>query len=140
VSGQRTEMTDKIQAGTRELRNFGLLLGALFILIFAGLPLLRHRAHPIWPWFVAGGLWTCALLVPLALRPVHGYWTQLGKLLGWVNTRLILSLLYAVAVVPIGLVMRLFGRDPMERKFNPAAETYRVPSRERPASHLERPY
>jgi hypothetical protein len=40
----------------------------------------------------------------------------------------------------VGLVMRLFGRDRMARKFDPEGATYRVPSRRRPDKDMERPF
>jgi len=47
-----------------ELRNFGLVMGALFVALFGVLPLLRHRAPARWPWIVAAVLWLAALLWP----------------------------------------------------------------------------
>jgi hypothetical protein len=128
------------EADVRELRNFGFLLGILMVLVFAGIPLLRRHAILSWPWLVATILWTPALIAPRALGYLHRGWTWLGKGLGWLNTRAILSLLYFLAVVPMGLVMRLAGRDPMRRKLQPAASTYRIPSKPRRSNHLEQPY
>jgi hypothetical protein len=137
---RRLHMNSTVQSDRAELRRFGLLLGALFAAIFGGLPLLRHHPAPLWPWIVAISLWLSALMAPAALRYPYLGWTRLGAVLGWINTRVILSLLYAVGFIPIAVLMRLSGRDPMARKFEPARESYRVPCRERPASHLERPY
>jgi Saxitoxin biosynthesis operon protein SxtJ len=124
----------------RELRHFGLLLGLLVVIVFAGIPLLRRHIILHWPWLVAAILWLLALIRPRALAYLHRGWTLLGKGLGWVNTRVILSLLYFFAVLPLGLVMRLAGRDPMRRKFEPKASTYRIRSTARPREHLEQPY
>lgn len=127
-------------AGATELRTFGLVLGALFAAFFGVWPLLRHRASPAWPWVVAGVLWLSALIWPAALSYLHRGWTRLGLALGWVNTRVILTLLFAIAIVPVGLVMRLLGRDRMARKLDPDCASYRVPSRPRPDKDMERPY
>ena len=108
--------------------------------VFGGIPLLRHHRTPLWPWIVAILLWLAAMLAPAALRQVHRGWTRLGIALGWLNTRVILTLVYAIAVVPIGFAMRLARRDPMARKFDPARESYRVPSRRRPPANLEKPF
>jgi hypothetical protein len=123
-----------------ELRNFGLLLGAIIAGLFAGWPLLRHHAAPLWPWLVAGALWLAALLAPAALSYVHWGWTRLGLALGWINTRVILTVIYAISFVPLGMAMRLLGRDPMARRLDPACESYRVASRARPQNHMERPF
>ncbi|MBI3759036.1 MAG: sxtJ, partial [Deltaproteobacteria bacterium] len=99
------------KAGAKELRTFGLVLGALFAAFFGVWPLLRHRGTHLWPWVLAGVLWLFALIWPTALSYLHRGWTRLGLALGWVNTRIILTLLFAITIVPVGLVMRLFGRD-----------------------------
>ncbi|MGH7987712.1 MAG: SxtJ family membrane protein [Candidatus Binataceae bacterium] len=123
-----------------ELRNFGLLLGALFALIFGALPLTRGRATPLWPWVVAALLWLGAVLAPTSLRQLHRGWTRLGLALGWVNTRVILTLLFALSIIPVGLLMRLLGRDRMGRRFDPALESYRVAGKPRSNSSMERPF
>ena len=128
------------KAGAKELRTFGLVLGALFAGYFGVVPLLRHRASPSWPWIVAGTLWILALICPAALSYLHRGWTRLGLALGWVNTRVILTLLFAITIVPVGLVMRIFGRDRMARKLDPASTSYRVSSRRRPDKDMERPF
>jgi hypothetical protein len=124
----------------KELRTFGLVLGALFATFFGVWPLLRHRASPSWPWMLAGVLWLLALIWPATLSYLHRGWTILGLALGWVNTRVILTLLFAITIVPVGLVMRLCGRDRMARKLDPDCPSYRVPSRQRPDKDMERPY
>jgi hypothetical protein len=127
-------------AVTKELRSFGLVLGAMFAALFGVLPLLRHRASPSWPWILASLLWILALICPAALSYLHRGWTRLGLALGWVNTRIILTLLFAITIVPAGLMMRLFGRDRMGRKLDPDCASYRVPSRQRPDKDMERPF
>jgi hypothetical protein len=133
-------MASMDESTPHELRNFGLILGALFGAFFGVLPaLLRGRIHR-WPWAVAAALWLAALLYPLALKYLYAGWTRLGLALGWINTRIVLTLLFALSIVPTGLVMRMLGRDPMERRFEPERESYRRPSRTRSARSMERPY
>jgi fatty acid desaturase len=133
-------MAHSVKADLRELRHFGLLLGVLFAVVFAGIPFLRHHSLRIWPWAVAAALWLPALFAPTALGYPYRGWTTLGRAMGWVNTRVILSLLYIIAIVPIGFLMRLLGRDPMRREIDPAVASYRIRSRRRSANHLERPF
>jgi len=124
----------------RQARHFGLLLGILWLFFFALIPLLRRHVFVLWPWSVAACLWITALAAPQALRVVHRGWVWLGGALGWLNTRLILSLLYFIVILPTGLVMRLVGRDPMRRRLDPTADSYRVLAKPRERNHLERPY
>jgi predicted anti-sigma-YlaC factor YlaD len=134
------EHREVANASAKELRNFGLVLGALFAALFGVYPLMRHRGSSLWPWVVAGALWLFALIWPAALSYLHRGWTQLGLALGWVNTRVILTLLFAISIVPVGLVMRLCGRDRMARKLDPGSDSYRVPSRQRADKDMEHPY
>ena len=128
------------QPNSRELRNFALLLGAIVAALFGLVPLLRHHPARLWPWIAALALWSCGMLWPAALRPFYRWWTRLGQTLGWINTRVILTLLHAILVTPLGVAMRLLGRDPMARKFEPLRPSYRVTAKERPHKHMERPY
>ena len=129
-----------VNAGAKELRTFGLVLGALFAAFFGVWPLLRHRGSPQWPWIVAGALWLFALIWPTALSYLYRGWIRLGLALGWVNTRVILTLLFAISIVPVGLLMRVCGRDRMARKLEPDSASYRVPSRQRADKDMEHPY
>ena len=133
-------MDDAGKPGAREFRSFGLLLGALIAAVFGVWPLLRSRHTALWPWIIAALLWFAALLRPTALRYFHWGWTRLGFVLGWINTRIILTVLFAVSIVPIGLLMRLFGRDRMARKFDPKLPSYRLESKSRPEKSMERPF
>ena len=63
-----------------------------------------------------------------------------GEWLGWINARIILSLVFYGIVTPMGVLMRRLSHDPMQRRFNPQATTYRVPKAARPAEHLIRQY
>lgn len=129
-----------VKQDARELRHFGLLLGMLVVIVFAGIPYLRRHVILSWPWLIAMVIWVLALAAPDALSQLHRGWIRVGEALGWLNTRVILSLIYVIAIIPIGMVMRLAGRDPMARKFDPAAESYRVASKQRRSSHLEQPF
>jgi hypothetical protein len=60
-----------------------------------------------------------------------------GHVLGWINTRIILGILYYGLIVPTGLVMKMFGRDPMRRAFVPDMQTYRVVREPRQPSHMK---
>jgi hypothetical protein len=93
-----------------------------FALIVSG-ALLAIAAYQWWrgaaPWVlitlgsIAAVLLLLAAVAPALLRPVYRIWMRIGEALGWVNTRLLLTLVFFLVVTPIGLLMRLFGRSPM---------------------------
>jgi len=124
------------------LRKFGLTTGAIIVVLFAFFfPwVFDAAAMPMWPWIAAGALWVPALLVPGILRPVYTTWMKIGHGIGWVNTRIILGVLFYVLILPMGLIMRLFGNDPMARKRDDSASSYRVKSVSEPKDRLEKPF
>jgi hypothetical protein len=125
--------------GAKQLRSFGFLVGGIFALL--GLyPLLFDRGVRLWAIIPAGALLLLGLLLPQSLGPIYRAWMKLGHVLGWINTRIILSVVFYGMVFPMGFVMRLAGKDPMRRRFDPAAESYRVPSTQRPGSHMLRQF
>lgn len=124
-----------------ELRRFGLVTAAIVAALFGiSLPWLFDRAFPWWPWIVAGLLVSAAFLGPRSLGPVYRSWMAIGHLLGWINTRVLLGLLFYAVLVPTGLAMRAFGHDPMRRKLDADAHSYRVLSTEQADNHFERPF
>jgi len=109
---------------TTELRNFGLLVGAAFTLI-ACWPAFWGNPVRIWAAVVAIILAGPAIIQPNLLRWPYRCWITIGAGLGWVNTRVILAILYFVAVMPVGLLLRMLGRSPLKLHFDPSAASYR---------------
>ena len=128
-------------ASRRELRDFGLIVGAVCAGLFGLLlPFLKHRAFPVWPWVIAVALIGPALAFPSVLRGPHLVWTKFGSALGWINQRIVLTIIFYVVVMPSGLIMRAFGRDPMARKFETERASYRVESRTPAPGSMSRPF
>lgn len=65
-----------------------------------------------------------ALVAPGRLAPLNRAWMRLGLLLSKVVTPVVMLLIFALTVVPIGLAMRLAGRDPLRLKRDPQAASY----------------
>jgi len=123
------------------LRRFGITTGAIVAVLF-GLffPWLLENAIPRWPWILAGVLGLWGLVAPVSLRPVYRGWMRFGLIMSRITTPLILGLVFFLAVTPMALIRRLFGIDDMARKFDDAAESYRVKSAKAEKDNLERPF
>jgi O-antigen/teichoic acid export membrane protein len=123
------------------LREFGLVTGLIVALLF-GLffPWLLDRSIPLWPWLIAGVLGIWALAAPQSLRPIYRGWMRFGLLLSRVTTPLILGIVFFLVILPVALVMRLFGHDPLARRFDDEAASYRVPSRPLKRENMEKPF
>ena len=101
---------------------------------------LKGHGLPLLPWAIAAAFVGLGLLAPRSLAPVYELWLKIGHVLGWINSRIILTLIFALVVTPMALVMKLIKRDTMARQLEPQRVTYRSPSRPRDISHLQKPY
>jgi uncharacterized membrane protein len=124
----------------KTLRDFGLMVGGIFAAMGVWPAVFRADAPRLWALAIAAALVVPALVWPRSLTYVHQVWMALGEVLGWINTRIILSVIFYGLVTPLGIVMRRFGRDPMRRRSDPGATTYRVPKPLRPANHMTRQF
>ena len=101
--------------------------GVVFFIVFAVIGL--------WPWLFGGPprLWSLgvaaafllvALLRPGLLSPLNRIWFSFGLLLHKIVTPVVMGVLFFLTVTPTGIVMRLMGKDPLHRRFDPTATTY----------------
>lgn len=126
---------------SRLLRNFGLSTGGIFIVLFGLLiPFIANHDWPVWPWIVGLSFWIMAIGKPQALRHIYTVWMKIGETLGRINTFILLTIIYTVIFIPIGLVTRLLQRDPMAYRYQANLKSYRVPVQPRDATHMERPF
>ena len=109
----------------KTLREFGFLIGFGFpILIGWILPTLIGHGFRLWTlWIGIPGI-ILGISAPRMLYYPYKFWMALGHLLGWVNSRIILGLVFVFVLMPIAFVMRLFGYDPLQRK-DAGSKTYR---------------
>lgn len=120
-------------------RAFGLVMAGAFTV--AGLlPMWRHAPLRLWAIAVAAGFLLAALVRPILLTPLNIAWTKLGLLLNKVTSPVLLALVFYGGVLPTGLVMRAFGKDPMRRKRHPAAATYWIPRSPDESSSMTRQF
>ncbi len=70
------------------------------------------------------GFGAVALVWPAILAPLNKLWFRFGLLLHKVMTPLIMGLLFYGLFTPLGLLMRLFGKDPMRVRDTPEAQSY----------------
>jgi hypothetical protein len=104
-------------------RNFGLVFAAAFA--FVGFsPLVHGHEVRLWPLPLAGIFLIAAFLLPRVLAPLNRLWFLLGLLLGKVMTPVVMGVLFFVTVTPVGIAMRLSGKDPLRLKREPAAKSY----------------
>jgi len=121
----------ELKTGIRELRNFGLLVGA--VLVALGLLfLLRGKAR--YPYFLAPGMLLLALgaVFPKGLRYAYVAWMCLAIVLGFIVSTVILALFFILVITPIGLAARLLGKDFLRLKLDRRESTYWISRKSRP--------
>ena len=121
---------------TKQVRSFGLIVGGIFALIGIWPAVWRGQPLRLWSLILGGVLLVLALVRARSLTHVYRLWMTVGELLGWVNTHLLLGGLFYLLFTPVGVWMRLRGKDPMRRTLAPEAESYRVVRQPRPVSHM----
>ena len=134
-----TSTIQKLDA--RELRSFGLSTGAIVAVLFGALiPWIWGLKYPVWPWVILAVLGFWAMIMPKSLRPVYRLWMRIGLLISKLTTPIILGIVFFLVIVPVGLVLRIFSRDPLNRKFDSDVGTYRIEKDSQSAEALEKPY
>ena len=134
-------MSDNKKLTIKELREFGLLTGGIIAVLFGLiLPLFHGHSLPIIPWVIAIILVGLAIFLPKSLDPIYRVWMKIGLYVGWLESRIVLSIVFFIILTPMAFIMKLFSRDTMARNFDFQVETYRISSKINPRSGMEKPY
>ncbi len=118
-----------LDPGKKDLRSFAWVVGGAFVVFWAVfawvLPTLLDKGGN-YPLLAAIGvvLALVGTVAPMILKPLYYGWMSLAFTLGFVMTRVILTIFFFLVLTPVGLVMKLIGRDALERKLDPGAESY----------------
>ena len=120
----------ELKTGTRELRNFGLLVGGVFG--FLGL-LFMARGKAAYPWLLTPGLVLLAFgaIAPSTLKYIYLVWMGFALALGFVVSNVILTVFFFLVITPIGLLARLAGKDFLRLKLDRQAKSYWIPREHR---------
>lgn len=113
-----------------EQRKFGLVMGAAFAILM----LVRWGIHRLvrgeWgtPSYVLLGIGAVfavlGLIAPRALQPIFWAWMKFAIVINWIMTRLLLSIVFFLLIVPVRAVRAMMGFDALKRKWDPKATTY----------------
>jgi hypothetical protein len=114
-----------VKTDRRSLRNFGLLFAVVFCVI-AGIS--YYKGGELWPYAlgIAPVFLLLGLLAPSSLRGFYRVWMAFAAVLAWIMTRVVLSIAYFLVFVPIGLMLRLIGKDILDLKMSSEAPSYWV--------------
>ncbi|GAB6052540.1 hypothetical protein JCM17960_13600 [Magnetospira thiophila] len=104
-------------------RSFGLVF-AVFFAVIGLFPLIGYGQPRLWALGIGAGFLIAALTIPRILAPLNRIWFKFGQLLHGIVNPIIMGLVFFTTLTPIGLLMRLFGKDPLHRRPDPGLSSY----------------
>ena len=107
---------EKLNLDKRSLRKFGITMAIAFLVISSLFFFRQKYSFVSYSLVIACIFFIMGLVLPVFLKPVYILWMGLAFILGWLNTRIILVVLFYLIFTPLGLFMRLFKIDLIERK------------------------
>jgi hypothetical protein len=114
---------EKLNLDKNNLRKFGIIMAAAFLLITIFI-LVRHK-HSILPTVIISlAFLVLANIAPILLKPIYIFWMRLAFILSWINTHIVLLIIFYLIFTPIGLGMKLFGIDSLDRKIEKDKKSY----------------
>ena len=119
----------ELPAEPRDLRKFSLTVGVAFVVLWAvfahALPYLLGKGGdlPIL-WQIGVALAVVGSALPRVVKPLFYAWMTLALALGYVMTRVLLTLFFFLVLTPVALIFKLIGRDALQRKLDRDAPSY----------------
>ena len=124
------EELNSIKSSRKDLKNFGFAIG--FILLIIGL-FLFVRGKDLFVYFFSIGSILIILggITPFILKPIYKVWMIFAVIIGWIMTRIILSVLFFSIITIIGLFTRLIGKDFLNLKSKSNESYWNIRNKER---------
>ncbi len=124
----------------KELRKYGLIMFSAFFVITIVL-FLRDRSIWVYTFIPSVFFFLSSLLFPFILAPIERVWMKIAGVMGFVMTNVLLTLVFILGIIPIGILVRIFRGGSFEKGFQKKAATYwlDVPA-DGPASRPDKPF
>ncbi|MFH0734911.1 MAG: SxtJ family membrane protein [bacterium] len=117
------EEIKSIKKTSKDIINFGLLIGGIIALIGA---VSIFYNSPAFMYLIPLGMVIMAIgfIAPVLLKPIYILWMIIAVLLGFVSTRVILSILFYLIITPMALIFKMIGKDPLNIKIDKTKTSY----------------
>ena len=104
------EEIKNIPNSNKDVRSFGITI-SIILFIISGL--LFYYGKEIYQLIaiIGSGFLVLGLILPILLKPIYFVWMTFAAILGWIMTRVILTLVYFLIITPIGLITKFLGED-----------------------------
>ena len=129
------EQKQNIETSNGSEKSFGIVFAGIFLFI-ALYPLVYEGHIRLWAVAVALVFLATAYVTPVLLVLPNKLWFELGLAIGRLVGPIVMGLIYFITVVPVGLIMRLIGKDLLRQKLNPDVKSYWI-EREEETSSME---
>ena len=125
------EEIKNIRTSIKDFRSFGITIGIILLIVSAVLLYYNKESYQSLA-IIASTFIGLGIILPVLLKPAYLVWMTFAVILGWVMTRVILSIVFYLILTPIGLITRLLGEDflALNRKDSNSYWNYRDSSKE----------
>ena len=120
-----TEISRHVSTEQSSEKSFGVVFSIVFLIV-ALYPLINSEGLRIWALVVSIIFFLLAFLAPKILVLPNKLWFKFGLLIGSIVAPIVMAFVYFVTVLPIGLIMRLLGKDLLKQKLDKNAKSYWV--------------
>ena len=117
------EELKSIKSEKSDLRKFGITFGVI-LLIIVGFLFWKEKESFQLVFAIGIILFAFGITIPVLLKPVYLVWMIFATILAWFMTRVILCLLFYIIFTPIGLILRLFGKQFLELRWDKSKGSY----------------
>ena len=119
-------------------RNFGLVFFFIFLVVSIW-PLTHNESPRIWSAIISLAFLILVLTRSKLLTPLNRLWAKFGIILGSIIAPIVMGFVFFLVITPIGLVMKIIGKDLLSIKYDKKKETYWV-KRDKPTSTMKQQF
>ena len=115
----------------KQLRDFGLIWAGIFV-ILAFYPLIKNKDVRFWQLYLSITFVVISLTYPIFYQKTYFYqaWIKFGNILGKINSKIIIFLLFYIIFLPIGVLLKIFRKDLLNKKIDKSAKSYFIDCKE----------
>ena len=128
--------SDKIKISSN--RSFGLLFFVVFLIVSLW-PLTHEGSIRIWSVIISAVFLILGLINSKLLTPLNVLWFKFGMILGAIISPIVMGIIFFLVVTPIGLILRIMGKDLLNKKYDKKKETYWI-KRNTPIGTMKRQF
>lgn len=116
----------ELDTSRRSLRKFGIIVGAVFLIIGAVYMWRGHRLPVYILGAIGGYLLVIGALAPGSLKHIYKLWMGMAFAMGWVVSRVLLVLLFYIIMTSIAIIARIFRKQFLDTQFRDGRTSYWV--------------